>query len=173
MAARLSHPSRAGTQVGCVHGKNINNIILKGTIDTCIAAIFFWAVGFGVAFGGGEPGSLVGGRGYFFGSCLHKLGQGSAGDCEGLTMASHEWFFQFAFAATASTIVSGAVAERTTVSCYAIYSALITARMRGGAGPARVEQSTKQLDGKSSWTEGALRPLEHCFLSRLLIDEQR
>jgi len=113
-------------EVGCVSEKNINNIILKGTLDIVIAALFFWAFGWAIAFGGGAAGSFIGGNIYWFGSCLdydptcvcneHYTGSGY-----------HEWFFQFAFAAAASTIVSGAVAERCTTICYVVYAVLLTA----------------------------------------------
>ena len=48
-------------EVGSVNAKNINNIILKGTLDICIAAIAFWAIGYSIAFGGGGKAALAGG----------------------------------------------------------------------------------------------------------------
>merc|ERR1711991_1208918 len=74
-------------EVGCVSSKNIKNIILKDTLDIAIGAISFWAVGFAIAYGGS-------------GKCID-------GSCTGWGNTYHEWFFQFAFAATAATIVSG------------------------------------------------------------------
>ena len=105
-------------EVGCVSSKNIKNIILKGTLDIAIGAISFWAVGFAIAYGG--SGKFIGGEEYFFGSCLD-------GSCEGWGNTYHEWFFQFAFAATAATIVSGSVAERCSIAMYIVYSIILTA----------------------------------------------
>merc|ERR1719235_28053 len=113
-------------EVGAVSEKNINNIIVKGTLDIVLAALSFWAFGWAVAFGGGEAGSFIGGAEYYFASCLGyepACADNAAYDGRGY----HEWFFQFAFAAAASTIVSGAVAERTTTLCYVIYAVLLTA----------------------------------------------
>ena len=67
---------------GSIRAKNAQNILLKNLLDACVGAILFWAPGYALAYG------QAGSAGY------------------------HNWFFQFAFAATAATIVSGAVAER-------------------------------------------------------------
>merc|ERR1719235_1229423 len=113
-------------EVGAVSEKNINNIIVKGTLDIVLAALSFWAFGWAVAFGGGEAGSFIGGAEYYFGSCLDY--DPACADNENYGgHGYHEWFFQFAFAAAASTIVSGAVAERTTTLCYILYAVLLTA----------------------------------------------
>uniref|UniRef100_A0A7S2G2J5 Ammonium transporter AmtB-like domain-containing protein n=1 Tax=Haptolina brevifila TaxID=156173 RepID=A0A7S2G2J5_9EUKA len=116
-------------EVGSVNSKNINNIILKGTLDILICAISFWAMGFAIAFGPG--GRFIGGGEYWFGSCLDGFKEGGAEPaasdaCDG-TMRYDEWFFQFNFASAAATIVSGAVAERATTTCYLIYSCMLTA----------------------------------------------
>lgn len=106
-------------EVGCVSSKNIKNIILKGTLDIAIGALIWWAVGFAVAFGGDDK--FIGGEEHFFGNCL-----GGEASCE-ISNTYHFWFFQFAFAATAATIVSGAVAERCTILMYITYSIVLTA----------------------------------------------
>lgn len=104
-------------EVGLVSSKNIKNIILKSTLDISIAALFFGSIGFAVAFGG--DGKFAGGEEYFAGDCLDKdKGCGGAG--------YETWFFQVAFAAAAATIVSGAVAERTTIICYVLYAIVLT-----------------------------------------------
>lgn len=105
-------------EVGCVSAKNINNIILKGVLDITISAMTFWAFGYALAYGG-DNGEFIGGDEYFFGKCLD-------GSCAGYDSTYHGWFFQFAFAATAATIVSGAVAERTTITAYVLYSVVLT-----------------------------------------------
>jgi len=106
-------------EVGCVSSKNIKNIILKGTLDIAIGAIAFWAVGYAIAYGG--SGKFLGGEQYFFGKCL----DGTCADWPDHTYTT--WFFQFAFAATAATIVSGAVAERCSIAMYIVYSIILTA----------------------------------------------
>ena len=62
-----------------------------------------------------------------FGILLAPAGPGgSVVVIVGLEKQYHEWFFHFAFAATSATIVSGAVAERTTTLCYVTYSTVLT-----------------------------------------------
>jgi len=121
----------AMVEVGSVNQKNINNIILKGTLDILICAISFWAMGFAVAFGGG--GRFIGGEEYWFGSCLDGYIEGdhtpnaTTQACSGDYGLRYEfWFFQFNFASAAATIVSGAVAERATTTCYLLYSMMLT-----------------------------------------------
>jgi len=109
-------------EVGCVSSKNIKNIILKGTLDIAIGGIAYWAIGYAIAFGG--DGKFIGGKEYFFGNCLDYDPKCIA---DGYGSSYHEWFFQFAFAATAATIVSGAVAERCSILMYIVYSIFLTA----------------------------------------------
>ena len=101
---------------GTVRSKNTKNILLKNVIDACVGAVAWWAVGQAFAFAWGNPCNANGFIGYygFFSSD-----------------SSHEnyfplWIFNYAFCATASTIVSGAVAERTQFRSYMIYTTAMT-----------------------------------------------
>lgn len=98
-------------EAGSVRAKNTTNILLKNMLDVCIGAVVYWAIGYAFAFGG-EANAFIGYR-YFFFESLPKC------------MYSH-FFFHFVFAATAATIVSGAMAERTEFAAYFIYSTAIT-----------------------------------------------
>ena len=91
-------------EVGCVRAKNVRSIMVKNIFDTVIGAITFWAFGYGFAYGGGN--SFIGTSGLF--------AIGNAADARELA----RWFFQWSFAATSTTIVSGALAERTRLSAY-------------------------------------------------------
>lgn len=100
---------------GSVRQKNVKNILLKNLLDACCGAIGFWAIGWGLAYGGGdkEVKRFVGNTGFFL------SGFESGGDYIG-------WFFQFAFAATAATIVAGTVAERCKMQAYLFYAPFLT-----------------------------------------------
>ena len=102
---------------GTVRSKNSKNILIKNLFDACAGAIAFWLVGFGWAFGHKETGAFIGSRGTMF------AGSGFEKDESNLYLT---WIFQFSFAATASTIVSGSLAERTQVPAYMAFSILMT-----------------------------------------------
>ncbi|CAM9900198.1 unnamed protein product [Ascophyllum nodosum] len=106
-------------QVGCVSIKNTKNILIKNIGDASLGAICWWLFGYGVAFG--ETG------GKFIGTTNYALKGDyfmNGGQIQGYNYAS--WLFQWAFAATAATIVSGAVAERVAFNAYIIYSIVLT-----------------------------------------------
>jgi Amt family ammonium transporter len=103
--------------------KNAVNILFKNAMDICVGVLLFFLVGFGLMYPDsyGEDKS----NGYF--------GFGGVG-LDGYAVASDrtfspevDWLFQAVFAATAATIVSGAVAGRMKVNGYLIYSAVLTA----------------------------------------------
>ena len=107
---------------GNVRFKNYQNILLKNCMDACIGAIVWWICGFAFAFGfkqddeGNNTNNFIGSQ-YFFAS---KLGDDDAAYSYGF------WFFQYAFACTAATIVSGSLAERVNIPNYLLYSAFMT-----------------------------------------------
>lgn len=106
-------------EAGLTRAKNVGNIVMKNLMDCAAGVLAFAAVGFGIAFGGDE---LLSG---FFGFGLGVPGiEDTVAD--GL-LPSTFFFFQAAFAATAATIVSGAMAERTKFRAYFVYSIFISA----------------------------------------------
>jgi len=124
MAAVLVILMQAGfalVEAGLTRAKNVANIFMKNMMDFCVGALLFFAVGYAIAFGGSMTGlgRFLGGDGWFLaGDGVFTYG----------TLDKFVFFtFQVAFAATAATIVSGAMAERTKFKSYVIYSAVISA----------------------------------------------
>mgnify|MGYP006283868475 CR=1 FL=1 len=103
-------------ETGFTRAKNAVNIIMKNVMDASAGGLAFFCVGFGLMFGT-SLGGWVGTDGFFL--------TGIEGQETSWTYAF--FFFQAVFAATAATIVSGAVAERTKFTGYLIFSVLITA----------------------------------------------
>jgi small-conductance mechanosensitive channel len=98
-------------EAGSTQSKNMINIMFKNLMDFCIAALAFWMIGWGIAYGATVSG--------FFGTDQFFLGDvREAGSVPTLAV----WLFQVVFAGTAATIVSGAMAERTKFAAYLIYS---------------------------------------------------
>ncbi len=111
-------------EAGLTRAKNVANIMMKNMMDLGAGVLAFALVGFGIAFGGDE---MLGG---FFAFQLGIAGvEGTEGvyGGSGTLMVATFFFFQAAFAATAATIVSGAMAERTKFKSYFFYSFVITA----------------------------------------------
>ena len=123
LAAFLVFFMQAGfamVESGFTRAKNAVNILMKNLMDFSIGSVAFWAVGFAIMFGNGN--SLLGLSGWFV-------------PAESKAFASLEWssvptyaawLFQLVFAATAATIVSGAMAERTRFKSYLIYTIFVT-----------------------------------------------
>ncbi len=103
----------AMVETGFTRAKNAGNIIMKNLMDFCIGTVVFMVIGF----------SLMMGQNYLFGVI-------GVPDFQLFTdYASFPWssfVFNLVFCATAATIVSGAMAERTKFSAYCIYSAIIS-----------------------------------------------
>ena len=101
-------------EAGMTRAKNTGNIIMKNLMDFCIGTPIYWLIGFGIMFAGTGP--IIGGfdpliRGaYDFG-----------------TLPTYCYaIFLTVFCATASTIVSGSIAERTNFKSYCLSCALIS-----------------------------------------------
>ncbi|MFL2696589.1 MAG: ammonium transporter [Candidatus Actinomarina sp.] len=94
-------------ETGFTRSKNSVNIVMKNFMDFSVGAVTYWAFGFALAYGGTTVGGFLAYGNFFL-----------EGD-------SITYFFQVVFAATAATIVSGAVAERTKFSAYLLFQPFI------------------------------------------------
>lgn len=115
MAAILVFWMQAGfslVEAGFTRAKNVVNILMKNLMDFSIGSLVFWAFGFALMFGASN--GFMGTSGFFLG--------GHTDD----TWSYAFLLFQTVFAATAATIVSGAMAERTKFVGYLLYSVVIT-----------------------------------------------
>ena len=121
VAAFLVYFMQAGfalCEAGLTRAKNTGNILMKNMMDFCIGTPCFWIIGFGLMFGG--TGALIGGFTPFM------QGDFSAILPDGIPLWVYA-VFQTVFCATAATIVSGSMAERTKFVSYCIYSFCISA----------------------------------------------
>lgn len=121
LAAFLVFFMQAGfamVEAGFTRAKNAGNIIMKNMMDFAAGSLIYWLVGFALMFGVDKAG-LIGTTGFAVSDAFEHLG-----------LSIPIWgflIFQTVFAATAATIVSGAMAERTKFSSYLIYSVVISA----------------------------------------------
>ena len=107
-------------EAGIVQPKNSTNILFKNMIDASMAAMAFWLLGYGIAYGVDDGQGFIGTKEQF------AIGLDKAGinnDNQGW----EGWFFQWAFAGAAATIVAGSVCERTKIEAYFVYSIILTA----------------------------------------------
>ena len=110
----------AMVESGFTRAKNAVNILMKNLMDFSMGSIAYWAIGFAIMFGTGN--AFMGTSGWFVPS-----DSGVFSALEWSSVPTHAaWLFQLVFAATAATIVSGAMAERTQFKSYLIYSVFIT-----------------------------------------------
>ncbi len=123
----------AMVETGFTRAKNAVNILMKNLLDYCFGTIAYWAVGFGLMFSIGN--AFVGDSGFFLHETPVQIAQPDGTMMDTTNFAPIGWtkvpleckfFFQLVFAATAATIVSGAMAERTKFVSYMVYSIFIS-----------------------------------------------
>ncbi|WP_167614282.1 ammonium transporter [Maribellus sediminis] len=108
-------PGFAMVEAGFTRSKNTANILMKNLMDFSIGSLLYWIIGFTIMYGD-SIGGFIGMPDLFFMS-----------DGFGDNYSDYaDLFFQTVFAATAATIVSGAMAERTEFKSYLIFSIVIT-----------------------------------------------
>ncbi len=114
LAAALVMFMQAGfalVEAGFTRAKNAGNIIMKNVMDFSVGGVVYWAFGFALAYGGSTLGGFLAYGDVWFFSDADRGG---------------EWFFQVVFAATAATIISGAIAGRVKFTSYLMYTPFIT-----------------------------------------------
>ena len=112
-------PGFALVEAGFTRGKNSANILMKNLMDFSIGGITYWLVGYSIMYG-----DSIGG---FIGSPATSFAFNVAEDSYGAGYSDYaDLMFQTVFAATAATIVSGAMAERTKFNAYLVFSLVIT-----------------------------------------------
>lgn len=116
-------------ETGFCRQKNAVNVLAKNLIVFALATIAFWAIGFGLMFGDGN--GFIGLNGFFLSGADTSPATGDAYqgvfgslNWTGVPLAA-KFLFQVAFAGTAATIVSGAVAERIKFVDFLIFSLLL------------------------------------------------
>ncbi len=109
-------------EAGSIRSRSVVNVMAKNLMDFMTAGIAFWAFGFALMFGGSKLGpglengnSLIGYSGFFL-----------SGEAYDVTTMLY-WMFHIMFAAAATTIVSGAMAERTKLTAYMAYTFIVSA----------------------------------------------
>ena len=112
----------AMVETGFTRAKNAGNIIMKNLMDFCIGTVVFMLLGFGLMMGEDALFGLIGIPNV---DLFAKFADFIKEPAEGFTGAS-TFVFNLVFCATAATIVSGSMAERTKFSSYCTYSAIIS-----------------------------------------------
>ncbi|MCQ2443989.1 MAG: ammonium transporter [Mailhella sp.] len=117
MLVMFMQPGFALVECGLTRAKNAGNILMKNFLDFSLGTPLFFLVGFGVMFGANATG--------FFGNPSFCLSFADPATEDGL-WAWTFFFFQTMFCATAATIVSGCVAERTDFKAYILVSVIVS-----------------------------------------------
>ncbi len=107
-------PGFALVETGFTRAKNMVNVLTKNFMDFAIGALAFFFFGYAIMYGR-DLGGIIGSDGFLLLGDYYDVFQ------------ARDWLFQMVFAATAATIVSGAMAERTRITAYLAYSFLISA----------------------------------------------
>jgi len=116
VAAFLVYFMQAGfamVEAGFCRAKNATNLMMKNLLDFVMGSLAYFIVGFALMYGADAAG-IIGTNGWFMGGNYDVT-------------VYRDFMFQVVFAATAATIVSGAVAERLKFSAYLVYSIVLSA----------------------------------------------
>jgi len=148
MLVFIMHLGFASVESGLTQSKNTVNILFKNTLIPCIGLLTYAIMGFNLMYPGGDGGGWFGFAGF---------GVGFSDDIANLTDAYNpgytywtDFLFQGMFAATAATIVSGAVAERIKLSSFLVFSTLFVS-------------ISYPITGMWKWGNGWLNTLETPF----------
>lgn len=113
----------ASLEAGMSPANNTVNVLFKNFADMCLGVLSFYLVGYSIMYGADISGlGMFGWSGFGIGSTIDPAKAGP-----GVLHPQADWLFQVAFAATAATIVSGAVIGRVQIRAYAYYSLFLTA----------------------------------------------
>ncbi len=112
----LMQPGFACLEIGLVRAKNTINVAMKNIADFCLAAMLFWLAGYGLMFGASELG--------LFGTSRFLFDPAAGPGSPDREIAF--FFFQVAFCGAATTIISGAVAERMSFRGYFVVAGLVS-----------------------------------------------
>ncbi|KAK9862456.1 hypothetical protein WJX84_008932 [Apatococcus fuscideae] len=119
------HCGFAMISVGCVRQRFAKHVALLVLMDACASALGWYLTGYAFAWGDNTASDGQANGNYFIGTnffAMHALPPYADS-----VNSFYLWFFQWAFAATACTIVSGAIAERTKFEAYIMYSFFMAA----------------------------------------------
>ena len=106
----LMHAGFSLVEIGLTRVKNTANILMKNFMTVCLGIVVYWVMGWAIMYGADYAG-IIGSDQFFM----------SGAD----TSIWTSWWFQMVFAATGATIVSGAMAERTSFKAYLVYTVLM------------------------------------------------
>ena len=111
----------AMVEAGLSSYKNTVNVIFKNAFDVCIGVLLYFLIGYSIMYGDAIAGGALGWKGFGIASTIDPVEIGP-----GVLNPQVDWLFQAVFAATAATIVSGAVMGRMYFKAYLIYTVVLT-----------------------------------------------
>ncbi|MFA0823140.1 MAG: ammonium transporter [Methanomethylovorans sp.] len=106
----LMHAGFSLVEIGLTRVKNTANILMKNFMTVCLGIVVYWIIGWALMYGADYAG-IIGSSQFFMSGADNAVWT--------------SWWFQMVFAATGATIVSGAMAERTSFKAYLIYTVLM------------------------------------------------
>jgi Amt family ammonium transporter len=116
-------------EAGLLRQRGVVNALLENFVDAAVTILIWWGVGFGIAFGT-SAGGFIGTDTFFLSQLPGADGAFPSTGVPGIASSLNAYtlfFFQFAFAATASTITTGSMAGRTDFVGDLIYSSIMAA----------------------------------------------